>query len=86
MRVCIGRMDGEWTAQQLRDEIVKDHAHLADKLTAVCVMLIDMSNRGEVIRKGAGRKATYRRGKLKNDKETAWREFRKTIPTPAAAE
>jgi len=80
---------GELNAHAVREQISSAHPHLKDKLNCVSVNLMDMSNRGELHRLGKGRDATYRKAKLKDGisaKETQWRQFRESIPTPSTAE
>lgn len=87
MRECIRALDNKFSAQELRDRITEKYPVLAEKLDSVSVNLIDMANRGELHREGAGRTATYRRAKLKPAKgtvESDYRAFRATIPAPAS--
>jgi|GEM_PF-3993055 hypothetical protein len=80
---------GAMNAAAVRVEIRKAAPQLEDRLNSVSVNLLDMSNRGELHRTGAGSDATYRRAKLKEAREpisdtaAAYHKFRETIPAPA---
>jgi hypothetical protein len=85
MRELIAKADGSFTAAVLRHCLIQSYPHLADRVNNVSVNLIDMANRGELLREGKGRNAVYKKARLKTDlspKEAAYRKFRETIPTP----
>lgn len=90
-RVVAGR-DGKFTRVSLQAVILERHPELATKIGGLSVALIDMANRGELIRTGAGRDAVYTCGKLKStgnglsQTEREYREFRSTIPATPSAE
>jgi hypothetical protein len=80
-----------WSAAFGRDLLRKtiESKYPGLKTETVSVYLIDMARRGELTREGTGKAAIYRRLKLKgkfsvSEKEAAYQEFRKTIPTAAA--
>lgn len=86
MREGCAKMNGEFTADRLRSWIESNHPHLAKRLGAVSVNLIDMSNRGELHRNGSRGGAKYRVAKLKNPArvEAAYQQFRQSIETTPA--
>lgn len=89
MREFIAKQTEEFSTQQIREAIERDHPPLKKRMSSLCVNLIDMSRRGEVHRKGVGSAATYRKGNLKAQRPRvaeAYEQFRSSIAVPTPAE
>jgi hypothetical protein len=82
IKEVVDGLDGSFTPGDVRDAIMAKHAKYADKITSVCVLLMDMAGRGQLIREGHGKTVSYKKvgsAKLSN-KEEAWRQFREQNP------
>jgi len=84
VRAIISGWAGDFTVEMVRDQVAKRYG--GDTHPVTCT-LINMVTRKEITSSGKGRTRTYRRATLKKTSATdAYREFRSTVPAPAAAE
>jgi hypothetical protein len=82
MREIISGLNVPFSTIELSDMVCKQHPEYSDRRSSIGVNLIDMANKGELDRAGAGRNARYTVIKLKTSVASEYEKFRSTITVP----